>query len=373
MNGLKIATVFFVLSFAGSLIYSVKTKKRSLFSYLLNLEFEYILVGTAVYYFSVLSSDATATPAKPLLYLLLTFMGLVIGTSFSFNLLKTVHYRIFLFILLVYITGLGALYALFAVADMKYPFIYAVSVNSMMPYAINLCAKIFKMDREKAFFSRLTASLFPMLVLCAYTLAAGVHDFRPAGFFTSIGLGVILIFVFMYFGKSRELKTVNMVNIIFVICLSGAAMFNTISPIVTGFIVGVFLADTDYGSVFHNMTRNYERFLYIFFYVVLGMFLAYGGLPDMKHVLTAVAAAGVLTFVRCFLAPAAYMRLLPTKEDITGFLSVGILPAVLMLDFGTREGFGKVSPFFSLFFIIHLITEIFTYVRIKRMNERETV
>ncbi|WP_022851766.1 hypothetical protein [Limisalsivibrio acetivorans] len=368
MNEVTIATVFFMVLFAGSLFYSVKSKKRSLASYLLNLEIEYALIGAAIFLIAAYSTKSVASIIyliKPILYVLLTFMGLVIGTNFSMKLLKTLPKGLIAYTLTVYITGLVLLYGALWAYGIDKPIIYAIALNSMMPYSINLTTKLFRLDREKAFISRLVASLFPFLVLFGYTAAAGFHDYRPKDFGLTVLMALVFTFVFSHYGRTNEKKTINLVSIIFVICLAGAAMYTSISPIVAGFLVGFFLSDTKYGGAFHTLTMTFERFLYLFFYVAIGIFLAYSGAPGPRELVLAGGIIALLVFVRCINAKTIYMRLLPTKEDITGLLPIGILPAVIIIDYGTRAGFAEVAPFFPVFFTIHLATEIITYLRIK--------
>jgi hypothetical protein len=63
-------------------------------------------------------------------------------------------------------------------------------------------------------------------------------------------------------------------------------------------------------------------------------------------------------------------RLMPTKGELIMLVSTGILPAVMLLDFGSRHGYESVAGLFGPFFLVHLATEITTYLMMK--NERKT-
>lgn len=369
MSEIQIVIIFFAFLFAGSLFYSKKWKGESIFSFLMNLELEYILVGVALYFMAG-SRPLPVNTMHGIMYLLLTFMGLALGTHFSIKLLRDVPASFYLLSVAVYLALMPPLYFILSRAGCVHPLIMTIALNTLMPYSLNLTIKLFKVPREKVFVSSMVASMFPLLTLVAYSLAAGFADYRPFDFVKAIVCALLVGFVFLHYGKAREKKSVHSLSILFVVMVSGIAMLFSISPLVLGFITGLVKSDTEYGNIFQELSMTFERILYIFFYVALGVMLGFAHNLTLRTFLTAGAAYACFIAVRYFLAKFLADRLMPTKGEAVCLVSTGILPAVLLLDFGTGFGFMSISRLFMPFFIIHLMAEITTYFMMK--HERKT-
>ncbi len=244
--------------------YSAKRKNESLFSFIVNLELEYILVGIVLFIIAGPSSIPAAT-MNGILHLLLAFMGLALGTHFSFRLLKEVPVRFYGISLTIYIALIPFLYFILKWMNCGSPMMMAIALNTLMPYSLNLSMKLFKVSKDKVFVSNLMASLFPLITLVAYSIAAGVVDYRPVDFTKSILWGLILGAVFLHYGKAKSKKSIHNLSILFVVLISGIAMYYYISPLVLGFLIGFTKSDTKYGNMFQSMSISFERILYIFF------------------------------------------------------------------------------------------------------------
>jgi hypothetical protein len=369
MSEIETLIIFFVFLFTASLLYSRKKKRESLFSYLINLELEYVIVGVVLFFLTD-KLPIPITTMNGIMYLLLAFMGLALGTHFSIKLLMTVPYRFFIFSGIIYIVMIPLLYIVLLNLKCRYPLMMSIALNTLMPYSVNLTMKLFRVPKDKVFISNLTASLFPLITLLAYTFAAGVEDYRPVDFMKSFVSALALAAVFLHYGKIRSKKSVHNLSILFVVLISGIAVFYKISPLVLGFLVGFVTSDTKYGNIFQNMSITFERILYIFFYVALGVMLAYGFTLSFEVVITAGGIYVCFMLVRMVMAKVLAERLMPTKGELIMLVSTGILPAVMLLDFGSRHGYESVAGLFGPFFLVHLATEITTYLMMK--NERKT-
>ena len=264
MNEIQIVIIFFAFLFAGSLFYSAKRKNESLFSFMLNLELEYIIVGIALYLMTG-SMPIPITTLNGIMYLLLAFMGLALGTHFSLRLLKEVPLRFYGISLTIYIALIPLLYIILRQLGCESPLMMSIALNTLMPYSLNLSMKLFRVPKDRIFVSNLTASIFPLITLIAYSIAAGVVDYRPVDFTKSIAWGLLLGVIFLHYGKSKSKKNVHKLSILFVVLISGIAMYYRISPLVLGFLIGFIKSDTKYGNLFQTMSISFERILYIFF------------------------------------------------------------------------------------------------------------
>ncbi len=352
--------------------YSAKRKNESLFSFIVNLELEYILVGIVLFIIAGPSSIPAAT-MNGILHLLLAFMGgLALGTHFSFRLLKEVPVRFYGISLTIYIALIPFLYFILKWMNCGSPMMMAIALNTLMPYSLNLSMKLFKVSKDKVFVSNLMASLFPLITLVAYSIAAGVVDYRPVDFTKSILWGgLILGAVFLHYGKAKSKKSIHNLSILFVVLISGIAMYYYISPpLVLGFLIGFTKSDTKYGNMFQSMSISFERILYIFFYVALGgVMLGYGYDFEPVSFIAAGAIYASFVLVRFVLAKPLINWVMPTKNEAVCLISTGILPAVLLLDYGTRHGYLGISKLFMPLFLLHVATEITTYFMMK--NERK--
>ncbi|PLX71303.1 MAG: hypothetical protein C0602_01470 [Denitrovibrio sp.] len=368
MNELQIVIGFFAFLFAGSLFYSAKRKSESLFSFIINLELEYIVVGIVLFVMAE-SMLVPMTAFKGIMHLLLAFMGLALGTHFSIKLLLDVPYRFYIFSITIYLALLPFLYIILRSMGSDHPLMMAITFNTLMPYSLNLSMKLFRVSKDKVFVSSLTASLFPLITLIAYTIAAGVDDYRPVDFSKSVLAAFFIAFVFLHYGKVKSKKSVNNLSVLFVVIVSGLAVYYSISPLVIGFLTGLLKADTKYGNIFQDISIRFERILYIFFYVALGVMLGFGYSFSIKTF--SIAGALYISFflVRMLLAKALAYHLFPTKGECICLLSTGILPAVLLLDYGTRHGYMNIKEFFMPLLLLHVAAEITTYFMVK--NERK--
>lgn len=369
MDELQIVIGFFAFLFAGSLFYSTKKKNESLFSFIINLELEYIIVGIVLFY-ATDSMPLPMTAFKGIMHLLLAFMGLALGTHFSIKLLMDVPFRFHLFSVVVYVAMLPVIYVVLSALGYSHPLMMSIALNTLMPYSLNLSMKLFRVSKDKVFISNLTASLFPLITLVAYSLAAGLDDYRPVDFTKAVGAGFLIAFVFLHYGKARTKKSVNNLSILFVVIVSGLAIYYSISPLVLGFLIGLLKADTRYGNIFQNISISFERILYIFFYVAFGVMLGFGYDFGLDSFLSAGLIYVGFFIVRFYFARWLANAILPTKSECICLLSTGILPAVLMLDYGTRNGFYDISKLFVPLLFLHVATEVTTYFMIK--NERKT-
>lgn len=368
MSEIQILIVFFAFLFAGSLFYSAKSKNDTLFSFINNLELEYVAVGVVIYFL------AGAKPVPPaildgLLHLLLAFLGLALGTHFSLKLLKDVPAGFYTLTGLVYFAMLPLLYMVFRLIGYPHPLLMSIAFNTLMPYSINLSMKLFRISQQRVFVSSLTASLFPLFTLTAYVVAAGAVDYRPVDFFSAAIAAFLMSVVFLHYGQSKSKKNVHSLSILFVVLVAGIGIYFGISPLVLGFITGLLKSDTKYGNIFQNISINFERILYIFFYVALGIMVGFGFVLDANVFVTAGAVYLCYVLVRYFLAKFLAHRLTPAKDEVVVLISTGILPAVILLDFGTRYGFAEVTNMIMPFFILHIAAEITTYYMMR--NERK--
>ena len=206
--------------------------------------------------------------------------------------------------------------------------------------------------------------------MIAYSIAAGAVDYRPFDFIKSMVAALLMSTLFIHYGKSKSKKNVHNLSILFVVLISGIAIYYKISPLVLGFLTGFIKSDTKYGNIFQNISISFERILYIFFYVVLGVMLGYGFKQGVASVPTALGLYICFVVVRIFFAKFLANKIMPTRDECICLISTGILPAVLMLDFGTRNGYDSIAKLFVPFFLLHLATEITTYFTVK--NERKT-
>jgi hypothetical protein len=367
MNEIQIVFIFFAFLFAGSLLYSAKKKRESLFSYIVNLEFEYVFAGVAIF-FLMKDTSGNEYAMNAAMHLLLTFMGLALGTHFSFKLLKDVPFRFYLVTAGIYLSTMPFFYYILQSLGCKSPFIMSIALNTLMPYSLNLSVKLFKIPKDRVFVSNLITSLFPLLTLIAYTIGAGALDYRPIDFFKAMAGAILLAVIFTHYGKAKTKKNINKLSILFVVMLSGIAMYSGISPLVVGFLTGLIKSDTKYGNIFQNISISFERILYIFFYVALGVMLGFGYNFSIQVFITAGALYIAMFLTREIFAKFIINSVLPTKGEVVSLMSTGILPAVILMDFGTRHGYMNIAKLFMPFVILHAMAEITTYFKMK--NER---
>lgn len=370
MNALMLAIFFFSVIFMGSLLYSVKSKKDTLVSFLINLEIEYVLLGILVYFVARLTIVPELYFLKAVMHLVLAFMGLVVGTHFSIKLLASVPKKMFAVSLLIYIAAIPLLYIILYYAEVDNPLMYSIMLNTLMPYSVNLGSRLFKIKRESIYLSGFVASLFPFISLSVYTFAAGFHEYRPKDFFMSLFLAIFFSLIFAVYGKHKSRKIVHQISIMFVFVIAGISQYEGVSPLVIGFLIGFLLSDTGYGNIFHNISISFERFFYIFFYVVLGIILyGFESAVNLKMFFTVVYICVVLFIVRQIFAKIIIKFSLPLQNNTIALYSTGVLPVVLMLDYGIRQGFDFAKFLAPVFMAVHIITEITSYLMMKNAKK----
>jgi hypothetical protein len=85
--------------------------------------------------------------------------------------------------------------------------------------------------------------------------------------------------------------------------------------------------------------------------------------------LAVIASIIILYFVREKITAFIFCKKLPTKESYLSLISIGILPAVIIMDFGLINGLENIGQFLWVFISVHIITEIIGYKLLK--NEKK--
>lgn len=361
MNEIEMAISFLMICFVGSLLFANKKKQNSATSFFINLEMEYIFIGLIIFFVGGGFSIPGLKTMHPYLALIMSFMGLLIGSQFSITLLKNVSSRLFIVLFIVYVSTHIVLYIIFRICNIETPYLAAIMINTAMPYSVQLYCKLFRVPMKRFFYIMLSASLYPAMSISHYGIYIGFKHFTIPNMILGGLIALVFALLVSSYAQLNNRKGINSVSIIMLIILTGLSEYYKLSPLMIGFMTGLFLANFHYSDVFINIYGSFDRFFYLFCYVFIGIFLMWE-IPGSGTVYLSIFLSVIMIIiVRSVLMKYIFNKLMPVKESFINIISIGILPAVLIMDYGLIIGLGKISIFLWVFILIHILTEIMEY------------
>lgn len=365
MNEIQIAIFFLVLSFAGSLIFATKKKSSNAASFFINLDLEYIFIGLIIFLMARSYGVHGGAEVRPYLSLIMSFMGLLIGSQFSVKLLKNVNYQLFVILVVTYMVTHFLLYGVFCLFGFDKPYMVALLMNTAMPYSVQLFGRLYRVPMKYLFYILLSASIYPAISITHYGLYIGLNYFT----FKNMVIGglIALSFAVMVstYAQVNSKKGINTVSVIILIILTGVSTYFEVSPLMIGFMSGLLLANFHYGDVFLNTYGSFDRFFYLFSFIFAGIFLLLD-VPTSAYFYLAVGSSVLVLFLtRSLLMRFFFNRIMPIKEEFISMMSIGILPIVLIMDYGLVAGLSEVAGLLWLFLLIYIVTEIMEYLLLR--------
>ncbi len=361
MNEIEIAIFFLMISFIGSLLFSNKKKDNNALSFFINLEIEYIFIGLIIFVIGKNFSTGEILSLKPYMALIMSFMGLLIGSQFSVKLLKTIQPKIFIVLIIIYITCQILIFLIFYLLKIKEPYLMAIVVNTAMPYSIQLFGRLFKVPYKQLFYTILISSLYPVLAIGHYAIYIGYKNFTLFNMFTGILIALVFALLVSTYAQINKKQGINTISVIMLIVLAGLSEYLKLSPLIIGFLSGLFLANFHYSDIFINIYSSFERFFYLFCYIFTGIFLFKDIPQNSNFYLSALLVTLVLILLRKKFLKYLFCKQMATKEKYLNIISIGILPAVIIMDYGVISELKNISSFLWMFLIIHILTEIAGY------------
>ncbi len=371
MNGIEISIIFLMITFLGSLIFATKKKESSAVSFFVNLEAEYILIGVIFYFISDNLNKISLSDIYPYISIILVFMGVLIGSQFSFNLLKNVNKKLYISNIMIFYTVQLLLWLLFYICRFKMPYLTAAMLNTSLPYSIQLFGKLFRVKSDKLFNIMLITSIYPAFSILNYGAYIGIKFFNISNMLLGGIIALLFSIIVSIYAKVNNKKNINTVSVIMLILLSGLAIHFGLSPLMLGFLSGLILSNFHYGDIFIRNYGSFDRFFYIFCFIFIGIFLPFSFPPEPNFFIISVAVFAILYFVRKITGKKVFCKISPVKIKVFSFISIGILPAIFMMDFGITVNVNQISKLIWLFVLIYFMTETAEYLVLK--NETKDI
>jgi len=362
MNEFVISIFFLLIVFIGAAVFSAKTKKPSFLSFVLNLEIEYIIIGVLIYlinahYFKTSIQSTTMT----FISVALCFMGMLIGTQFKYKVLLKVPGAFWKYIFATYVFSFLSIFIIFYLLNYDAPYLYAIILNTGMPYSLTLFGRLFRVGHSRLFNSMLVLSIYPAIALIHYSVYFFIQSSdSPEQFLSLFWLVIFTVGVISYESQQTR-KIINTISMIFLFILAGLSVYFDVSPISMGFISGVIAANSPFGDIFSNIYQSFERFFYLFIYMVLGFFLMSQPYFGIKPLITAVSIYFALLFIRHFAFSNLFTRLHGKNKEIQSIMSIGVLPGFLLFD-NFFTGLSLIPmEIITVYLVLYLLTEITNY------------
>ncbi len=371
MNGMEIAIIFLLITFFGSLIFGTKKKNANALSFFINLEVEYVLIGIIFYFITQTFNNAALSNIYPYISIILVFMGVLIGSQFSFKLLKNVNKKLYFSIFIIFYAMQLCLWLIFYLFKFEMPYLMAAMLNTSLPYSIQLYGKLFKVKQDKIFNILLISSIYPAFSITNYGLYVGLKYFSISNMIIGGVIALLFAVIVSIYSKVNNKKDINTVSVIMLILLSGLSSFFNLSPLILGFMAGLLLSNFHYGDIFISNYGSFDRFFYIFCFIFIGILLPSSFPPSINHFTAAICILAALYIIRKITGKKIICKMSPGKIKIFSFISIGILPAIFMMDYGIYMGLEQISKMIWLFAIVYLAAEIIEYSVLK--NETENI
>ncbi|KAA0258369.1 hypothetical protein FHQ18_04200 [Deferribacter autotrophicus] len=363
MNEFFASMIIFAIAFFSSLLYLAKGKKDNLLSYLLNLNFEYILVGIIIYYLSkyYLTDKYDFLPYLAFLNVL---VGMLLGSQFKLSLLKSINYRFYIFLFLIYILHLLFLCTIFSFFSDKYISL-SIAFNTTFPFSYILLNKLLKNKKTNTYNNMVLISLYPLFSLLSYTIFFSLKIQYYNLIFTLILVSIIILVITktMHFNDKRVIYTLNF---LIVIIFTGISLSIKLSPLMTGFIAGLLMANIQLGDIFLNTISFIDKFIYIIIFIITGIFLASSfSIFNFNYLLLSILICLSFLIVRKMLAKILFEKLIYKDSDTKINLSnIGIIPAIIIFDLKIMN-ISNLIIFLVPLIITFIILEIYNFVELK--------
>ena len=370
MNGMEISIIFLMITFLGSLIFATKKKDSSAISFFVNLESEYILIGIVFYFVTGSLNKISLMNIYPYISIILVFMGVLIGSQFSFNLLKNVNKKLYLSIFIIFYASQMFLCLLFYLFKFENPYLTAAMLNTSLPYSVQLFSKLFRIKQDKIFNILLITSIYPAFSIANYGIYIGIKYFTLSNVLMGGLISILFSLIVSIYAKVNNKKNINTVSIIMLILLSGLALFFKLSPLILGFLSGLALSNFHYGDIFIRNYGSFDRFFYIFCFIFIGIFLPLS-YPPLYYILLAIIILFIFYIIRKKIGKKVFCKISPGKIKIFSFISIGILPAIFIMDYGISINLNHISELIWLFVFTYFISEITEYLVLK--NEAKDI
>ncbi len=182
-----------------------------------------------------------------------------------------------------------------------------------------------------------------------YGIYIGITKFN----FLNVLTGGVIAFSFAIlistYAQTNSKQGINTVSIIMLIILTGLSEHLKLSPLILGFLTGLFLSNFHYSAVFINIYSSFERFFYLFCYIFTGIFILKKIPNNFNFYLSAITVIFILFLIRKKLLGKIFHMQIPIKEKYVNLISIGILPAVIIMDYSIVVNLKNISKFLGMF------------------------
>jgi len=330
-----------ILSYTG--VFLIFRKKA--LSYFGGLE--YLFIGVIISFFNVKTSGLI-----PLIYPFLGWIGLLIGLQLKFNYLKGLNRHFykatFFYTFTASIIAGGILY-LFGYGKSATAVGIALTGISYKIAAHFLKSKD-KKTRETLFFISFVPFVALSLMLLFY-----LFTYNASKIFYFISFSVLFSFISWFIFKLiTDKDSILLILIGFIIFISETCAVASISPLVMGFIIGVFLTNFSKWKefIFISLFKD-EKPLYILFLLILG--LSFGFSFNISVIALTVVAIIVSVFVKI---TGSKLKELPiSNHNFIYTLSPGGFGIAIATDYWLVSGAITKTPWFTAVIITIVILQ----------------
>ncbi|MGA1846714.1 hypothetical protein [Deferribacter abyssi] len=167
----------------------------------------------------------------------------------------------------------------------------------------------------------------------------------------------------MHFNDKRVVYTLNF---LIVMIFTGISMSIKLSPLMTGFLAGLLMANIQLGDVFLNTISFIDKFIYIIIFIIMGFFLASStNTFNFNYILLSLLICISFLIIRKIVAKIFFERLIYKSTNTKINLSnIGIIPAIIIFDLKIMN-ITNLTNYLAPLVITFIILEIYNFVEMK--------
>jgi len=366
MNEFFYITFLLLIAFISSLLYLAKEKKATFLSYLLNLNLEYIILGILLSYITLKTDIKMNYDFKPYLSFVFFLTGVLFGGQYKFSLLKSINYKFHIFLLLIYTLLSICIYILSTIFRIEHLFI-PIILNTTFPFSAILLNKITKNNFSNNYTNLILISLYPFYSFIFYSLLICYRYYDIINFVSYLLVSICVIIIISKSIQFNDKRAVYTLNITLLVLFTGLTVTFKLSPISSGFIIGLLISNTKFGDVFINTIDFLDKFLYIILFIIIGFYLFNHINLDLKLLIFTILTFLLIIFIRKYVALYLYQKMVISSKESINLVNIGILPMIFLIELNSYQ-FRNLLNFIPYFFLLFLMTEIYNYRVSKNEN-----
>lgn len=308
---------------------------------------EYLFIGVLISFLNFNSNSLI-----PLLYPFLGWIGLLIGLQFKFNYLKGLTYDFYkktgAYVVISFVFYSIFLYLL-GFSKNSFVISIAISIISYKTVAFFLKGKSKKI-RETLFF----ISFMPFIsFILLFLIHLSIYNANGLFYFLSFTVlfSAILWFIFT---QVTDKDSILLILIGFIILVSETCAIAKISPLLMGFIIGIFLTNFSKWKefIFISLYKD-EKPLYILFLLILG--LTFGFSFDISVIYLTISLITLVILFNYLIIKFKYFPI--SNFNFKYFLTPGGLGIAIITDYWLITGASLKLPWLTSAFIAIVVLQ----------------